>query len=87
MSFGNTLFEGRWEEAISHPEAIPQKAHIRIVEITDTLTDQEEQAKLESIFQAFFSEVDKMEFTPPTEPLSPQANAVLEKFRRKGLRV
>jgi len=36
MALGNTLFEGTWEEAMRRPDAIPRKAHIRIVEVEES---------------------------------------------------
>ncbi len=51
MSFGNTLFEGSWEEAIRHSEAIPRKTHIRIVEIEEMPEDELNGKTLADLFE------------------------------------
>jgi hypothetical protein len=45
----------------------------------------QEQARLQEILDACLDEIDQTEFTPPEGPLPPATQAVVDKFRRKGL--
>ncbi len=63
MSFGNTLFEGSWEEALRHPDAISPKAHIRIVEVEE-FPEEEDELDGKTLADLFEGRIGVVSFAP-----------------------
>lgn len=80
------VYDGAWSEVKPFTETLPPDCHVRLVIQEPEITDEEEQERLNRLFEEFFKETEKRTLTPRNEPPSPMASAVLEKFRRKGLR-
>lgn len=76
MSVGDTLFEGRWEEAVRHLDAIPRKAHIRIVEI-EAVSESEDKLDGKTLADLFEGRVGVVSFDPAD--LSERAEEYLAK--------
>ncbi|MCX6382384.1 MAG: hypothetical protein NT023_23390 [Armatimonadetes bacterium] len=80
------VLEGTWSDVRPYIENIPAESHVHLVITPPISEDADEQARLQKVFAEFLDEVDALEFAPPSEPLPATTAAVLEKFRRKGLR-
>ena len=76
------LLQGSWSEVLSRKDDIPGSQRVKVH--LDPLQD-EEQARLQKGFEDLFEVIDQMEFTPPEGPLPAATQAIVDRFRRKGL--
>jgi hypothetical protein len=79
------LLQGTWSEVLSHQDEIPSTQRVIVMPDLSNRDDPEEQERLQSVFDDLIKEIDRMDFTPPDGPLSAVTEAIVEKFRRKGL--
>jgi hypothetical protein len=79
------LLQGTWSEVLSHQDDIPTAQRVIVLPDLPDDDDPEEQERLQRVFDDLIKEVDPMDFTPPDGPVSAATEAVVKKFRRKGL--
>ncbi|HEY3999158.1 MAG TPA: hypothetical protein VGO93_09855 [Candidatus Xenobia bacterium] len=89
MSEPQPLLRGTWGEVIRRQDAIPGTQRVVVMaDVTPTSEpdpDDPEQVRLQGILDAYLDEAETTTFNPPEGPLPLATQAVVDKFRRKGL--
>jgi hypothetical protein len=81
------LLQGTWSEVLGHQDEIPATQRVIVMpDPSPDVEDEAEQERLQKVLEELFEEADRMDFTHPEGPPSPATEAIVEKFRRKGLR-
>jgi hypothetical protein len=83
------ILKGTWSEILSHKDDIPGTRRVLVIpdpaETSEADVTDPEQVRLQTVLDACLDQIEGAEFTPPEGPLPAATQAVVDKFRRKGL--
>jgi hypothetical protein len=86
MSDPQPILQGTWGEVLTHKNDIPATMRVKVIAdmVDQPDLEEAEYQNHQTALNQIFAEADALDYAPPTAPIPPYGQAVLEKYRKQG---